>query len=270
MPLAEPSVIASASALDPPVFKELPVRRAGRKFGAAFVFRDDMGQPLLSHILGLGPQGQLRSRDVYRKIGQTPSLDLSPHGPRPRMCHALTDLGPGGLLLTGGRTSPAGGLQDAFLFRKETNEWVKTHHLPAPVYRHSAVRLGDSCLTLLVGGKTGAAQLFDRILLRHPGRGWVECQVSSAFRPTPVFGAVLICTGRGGDQNNTEPGRVVFCGVLCGGMVGDGRITDQVVRWQLDVTDLLVCSVPCRSRWGDANRVASILSSGSIPSREPI
>ena len=199
-----------------------------------------MGKPLLAHILGQGPQGPLRSCDIYKETGQASSLRLTPRGPRPRMCHAITDLGPGGYLLTGGRMSPADGLQDSWLFRKDANEWARTHDLPSPIYRHSTVRLGDSYLTLLAGGKTGVSQLSDKILLRHPVRGWVACAVSSPFRPIPVFGAVLVCTGQSGGNDSDGRGRIVFQGLLCGGMMGDGTVARQVVQWQLDVTDLEV------------------------------
>lgn len=68
-----------------------------------------------------------------------------------RMCHTLTCLTTGDLLLIGGRTSPSKPLYDCWVFSTENEKWEKVHDLPEPRYRHCTVALPNG-KALVYGG----------------------------------------------------------------------------------------------------------------------
>lgn len=68
-----------------------------------------------------------------------------------RMCHTLTSLANGDVLLIGGRLNPSNPLNDCWLYCAGAKVWKRVHDLPEPRYRHCAVRVGNDKV-LVYGG----------------------------------------------------------------------------------------------------------------------
>ncbi|TLS23484.1 uncharacterized protein PpBr36_06263 [Pyricularia pennisetigena] len=201
-----------------------------RRFGTAMVISDVLGQSHIANVLGTGTNLRLRSLDLYSPLGSNEDAGLSKcSGPAGRLCHAFTDTGDNGYLLSGGRASPTAPMDGCWVFDKGVKDWRRTHDLPVGLYRHTAVRLGHSSLALTFGGKTGASKVFDGYLLYHPQKGWVRCKVKGDIIPCPVFGAVAFCS------KGTTRRSPLFRGVLAGGITEEGVITDQILRWEVEV-----------------------------------
>ncbi|KAI6345074.1 hypothetical protein MCOR14_008554, partial [Pyricularia oryzae] len=200
-----------------------------RRFGTAMVARDVLGQIHIANVLGTGTNVRLRSLDLYSPLGSNEDAGLLKcSGPASRLCHAMTDIGNSGFLLSGGRASPTAPLDGCWVFEKGVNDWRRTHDLPVPLYRHTTVRLGHSSLALVFGGKIGGSKVFDGYLLYHHQKGWIRCKVKGDVAPSPVFGAVAFCS------KGAAGGSLLFRGVLAGGMAEEGVITDQILRWELE------------------------------------
>jgi hypothetical protein len=217
-------------------FDPCPGQRGQRRFAAAMQLSSDRPkeQPVLLNVLGLGIKTRLQSCDLF-SYGVEPGSEATfafrgGIGPAARMCHSLTDLGSVGVLLAGGRGSPSTPVKDCWLFDRNLRAWRRTDDLPVPLYRHSVVALGESGMALLVGGR-GEKDLFEGALLYHPEAGWVDCQVAGE-RPEATYGAVLACVGA------SRAG--YFAGIYTGG-IKDGLIADQLLRWELDISDVKVC-----------------------------
>lgn len=209
--------------------------RGQRRFGAPMSFRDSMGQQIMANTFGLGTNSRLRSYDLYGKGTTLQDIEGSHPGPSGRMCHAITDLGDHGCLLSGGRASPASALRDCWLFNRQARIWVKSEDLPLPLYRHAITRLGHASMALLVGGKTGSSSIFSGCLIYRPGSGWVECKISgSAYRPT--FGATLVSINEvrvKSGEGSSHTAVAQFEGILAGGMLHDGTISKRTMYWDL-------------------------------------
>lgn len=214
-------------------FDECPGTRGQRRFAAACELPGEDGKSsAVLNVLGLGTKSRLQSCDVFSsgapESGASPAFREG--GPTTRMCHSLADLGNDGVLLAGGRGSPSSPLKDCWLFDKSAKAWTRTHDLPTPLYRHSVAALGESGLALLAGGR-GKAEAFEGCLLYSPEAGWVECELLGD-KPAAVYGAVLSCVG----------GRAagVFSGIYAGGLA-HGLISDQILFWEADISDIKVC-----------------------------
>lgn len=219
-------------------FSEQQGAQGPRRFGGAMTSTDVLGRHLIADVLGMGSNGRLRSIDLYTPDGETQGPILrAVSGPSGRVCHSLTDLGEHSALLVGGRTSPSRPMADSWVFDKAARSWRRlrgTHELPVPLYRHMAVRLGYSSMVLVFGGKSGPSAIFDGYLLYHPDRGWTRCCVAGSPIPIPVFGAFAFCSSR------VPRGSTKFSGVYAGGIGQGGTIQDQVLLWELDVSDTTV------------------------------
>lgn len=201
-----------------------------RRFAAPMKLNNQLGQEFVANVFGLGNTSRLRSLDLYGP--NTADLELKPIGPSSRMCHSIVDLGEHGNILIGGRGSPSAPIKDCWIFDKSHKIWEKKEDLPTPLYRQAAVRLGQSSLALIIGGKTGPLSVSDRCLLYVPEFGWTECEVEGQ-RHIPVSGAIMVST------DSTPPrSSVVFEGILVGGLLEDGTIAKQTLRWQLSASDL--------------------------------
>ncbi len=226
-------------------YREHQHSKGRRRFGAPLEAKDVLGQRLLVNLLGVGPQGRLASCDIYREVDQTPAstdLSLDSAGPGPRICHTVTDLGNAGYLLVGGRQSPSNALQDSWILQRDMSRWSRGRDLPGPLYRHAIARLGGSSLALLGGGKSTPCSISGEFFVYHPQRGWLAC-LAGPSRPTPVFGAILSCSG----TEASSP--TVFVGILAGGIGSDGLVASQVLRWRLDVSQIEVrCLVSVEGR----------------------
>lgn len=78
---------------------------------------------------------------------------LSELGPGARMCHTLTDLQDGTLLLVGGRTRPCVLLDDIWTFTESDKTWHRVGEFPLGVARHSAVTFGPGQALVFAQGK---------------------------------------------------------------------------------------------------------------------
>jgi tRNA wybutosine-synthesizing protein 4 len=214
-----------------PVYQEVLSQNGLRRFGAATAVDSVVGETIVVNVMGLGTISRLSSCDLYVKSEPYENFTIQGFGPASRMCHTLTDIGSSRAVLIGGRTSPSNPLRDCWIFQKGSNHWERTHELPVALYRHSATRLGTSSLLLVVGGKTSSSELSKSWFLFHPNRGWITCTVSGTSYEA-VFGANLVFTGSRSSK--------IYEGLLAGGISGDGIITDQVLEWTLDLTDLQV------------------------------
>ncbi|KAH6847965.1 hypothetical protein B0I37DRAFT_431903 [Chaetomium sp. MPI-CAGE-AT-0009] len=213
-------------------FDECPGVRGQRRFAAAMRLsrdeRDETAQSVLN-VLGLGTKSRLQSCDLFRlgTFEDEEAITFHEGGPTTRMCHSLTDLGGGEVLLAGGRGSPSAPLADCWLFNKDTKTWKQTHGLPIALYRHSVAPLGRSGTALLIGGR-GATEAFGGCLLYHPVAGWVNCEIVGE-KPASVYGAVL--SSRGDSPTG------IFSGVYAGGLK-DALVSDQILSWEADVSDI--------------------------------
>lgn len=199
-----------------------------RRFGDVLAMKDPTGGTSAVHLMGMGTTGRAESCDIYSLDGQREMPLVPITGPIPRMCHSLTDLGEYGVLLVGGRTSPANALSDCWIFSQgHSSQWRPTSSLPVPLFRHSIVRLRGSSLALVVGGKTGPSTISENCYVYHAIKGWLKCTIIGEA-PEPVFGAVLC----------NSPARLtpdgLFTGILAGGIGPCGRISSNKYIWQLN------------------------------------
>lgn len=192
---------------------------------------DVLGNEVIFNCFGLGNNNRLSSYDVYARGGRSCNMYIPPRGgPSSRMCFQVTELTFGNLL-TGGRTSPAKGMADCWLFKKDSRAWERTFDLPIPLYRHSACRLTGSSLVLVLGGRSGATGISDLIIVYNPEKGWETCSIAGSVQPKLVFGAILTCCGRVSGPNT------VFYGFLAGGSTSDGVIDSRILAWSLSFDD---------------------------------
>lgn len=207
-----------------------------RRFGAPMTLQAELGNQLFANVFGLGTNNRLASCDLYSLNSPAVGIKMHPMGPHSRVCHSLVDLGYFGSLLTGGRSSPSSAMRDCWHYSKEKNEWSRTDDLPVPLYRHSTARLGQSGMTLLIGGKTDSSTVFSGCLLHKPGSGWIECSISGSVYK-PVFGAVLVSFRRHRTlQDDHDSPSVFFDGIVVGGLLEDGTIARQFLRWSLNLS----------------------------------
>lgn len=191
-----------------------------------------MGRKFAANMMWTGTAGRADTYDVYSLGRHSDAPKLLSTGPLPRMCCTVTDLGDSGVLLAGGRGSPANALSDCWLFHKGAGcRWQSTWSLPVVLFRHGAVRLAGSSLALVMGGKTAASRMSDDCFVFDPERGWLRCRVAGA-RPRPTFGAVVCCSSQ-----STSNADGIFHGLLAGGMGQDGRIVGEKHSWRLDMTE---------------------------------
>ncbi|KAI1300753.1 leucine carboxyl methyltransferase [Xylaria venustula] len=208
--------------------------RGRRRFGATVRMRDELGEQIFANTLGLGTNNRLNSCDLYSFDSAAPEIKINPFGPSSRLCHSVVDLGSFGSLLAGGRASPSAAFRDCWHFSIEQNKWSPTDDLPVPLYRHSMSQLGHSGMVLLLGGRSNSSTIFTGCLIHRPGSGWIECDVSGPYQP--VFGAILVSfkTHRVTKDKSESP-TVYFDGILAGGLLEDGTISRQLLRWSLEM-----------------------------------
>ncbi|KAI0595774.1 leucine carboxyl methyltransferase [Biscogniauxia sp. FL1348] len=238
--------------------------RGQRRFGAVMELKTPLGDHLLGNTFGLGTNNRLRSIDLYSRDARVQDLKINMTGPSSRVCHGIADLGCFGSLLVGGRTSPAAALRDCWHFSNESHLWSRVDDLPIPLYRHALTQLGCSNMALLVGGKSDSFNIFDGCLVYQPGSGWTKCEVSG-IHYQPVFGAMLVsfkelfCSPQ--CEGSVEQG-VSFRGILMGGLLQDGVVAKQVLRWNLQLPtngipnisfEPLLSSVPSNGGQNDMN-----------------
>lgn len=199
-----------------------------RRNAGAMTVPDVFGNSSIINCFGLGNNNRLSSYDVHSRGGLHSDLNIQPKGgPSGRVCFQLTDLGNRGVLLTGGRSSPAKAMSDCWLFKRDSLAWERTFDLPVPLYRHSACKLTGSSLVLVLGGRSGATGASDLVFVYNPEKGWLQCNTQGPTRHKFAFGATLICTSR---EAGLQP---VFNGFLAGGLSSDGVVDKRVLAWNL-------------------------------------
>ncbi|KAH9898611.1 LCM-domain-containing protein [Xylariomycetidae sp. FL2044] len=215
-----------------------------RRLGAPMKLTNHLGQQYLAHTFGLGASNRLRSYDLYDfETGfggsQMKDIKVQPAGPGNRMCHTLVDLGLFGNHLIGGRTSPSTALRDCWLYT-DVSSWTRVEDLPLPLFRHAATRLGRTNMTMVIGGKSDSTRVFGGCLLHQPGLGWTECKMTG-LKYKPVFGAMLVSLRgpypkRSFKNSGLAADGVQFRGILAGGLLEDGTVAKQILRWNLVLT----------------------------------
>ena len=223
-----------------------------RRFGALVTISpDDLG-----HHGGLGPQSRNGTMDIYGFHAQAPPTPPDAVGIEPRMCHTISALDNGSLLV-GGRTSPEHALRDCWLLQEA--RWQRVDDLPISLYRHCAtqVTLESGCQAVLVyGGKTGDSHVSSCWLLWRASFGWVQVTVQDK-ELTPRFGAAIVSIGSAS-------------GILLGGMTADGTILDDLWEWTLNGEDTIpnIELTKARTSWlGTPNvmgRMGACLTRSSI------
>lgn len=96
-----------------------------------------------------GGMWQTRNDDLLELIGSSFSAAEVQEKPEARMCHSLTSLQDGRLLLVGGRTRPGTVLNDVWLFAEAKKEWQQVATLDQfDLSRHRAVSMGPGSVLL--------------------------------------------------------------------------------------------------------------------------
>ncbi|KAI0485378.1 leucine carboxyl methyltransferase [Xylaria cf. heliscus] len=218
------------------LFHACPGTHGKRRFGAALRTRDELGQEVFANTFGLGTNTRLKSSDLYSFESSTLGIIMGSVGPSSRVCHAIIDLNSFGSLLIGGRTSPTTALRDCWHFSTEQNNWLPADDLPAPLYRHGVAQLGRSKMTILIGGRSDSSTVFAGCLIHRPGSGWKECSISgSAYRP--VYGAMVVSFRKHQLINDNSGSPVMhFEGIIVGGLLEDGTVARQLLRWSLKLS----------------------------------
>ncbi|KAI8624607.1 leucine carboxyl methyltransferase [Xylariaceae sp. FL1651] len=204
-----------------------------RRFGSAVKMQNRLGEQIFANTFGLGTNNRLQSCDLHAFKLPALEMNMHPFGPGSRLCHAIVDLGYYGSILVGGRASPTTALRDCWHFSTEQNKWSPTDNLPVPLYRQAMTRLGQSNMVLLIGGKSDSSALFTGCLLYKPGSGWTQCSISSSVY-RPVFGAMLVSFKEHSFIDyDTDSISIQFKGILAGGLLDDGTVSNQLLRWSL-------------------------------------
>ena len=223
-----------------------------RRFGALITMSSDA----LGHHGGLGPQSRIGTMEIYGFHAQTPPIPSDAVGIEPRMCHTISALDIGSLLV-GGRTSPEHALRDCWLLREA--RWERADDLPISLYRHCATQVtfeSGRQAVLVYGGKTGDSHVSACWLLWRASFGWVRVTVQDKGL-TPRFGAAMVSIGSAS-------------GIILGGMTADGTILDDLWDWTLNGEDTIpsIDLSKARASWlGTPNGIGRM---GACLTRSPI
>lgn len=141
---------------------EVPIKAVQRKFSAGCRYDKNT---LLQH------GGLTTSRTSSSIFISASTVDpcIAPNPIESRVCHTLTRLDSGPLLLVGGRTSPRSALRDCWLLRNRS--WSRVQDLPEGRYRHSCVNIGGDRVLLFGGVEEGKGASW---LLWAENEGWKE------------------------------------------------------------------------------------------------
>lgn len=198
-----------------------------RRFGASTIVQDALQHNFGLHMMGLGCNAREDSLDIYALDGKSTPPALPVTGPSPRMCFTVTDIGSYGILLVGGRASPASAFSDCWILSKDGDRsWKSTWKLPVALYRHSAMRLPGTSLVLVAGGKTGPSQISGDYFIFNPEQGWIQCQLVGDA-PKSTFGSILC-------SSPALKGKLA--GIVCGGIEQTGLVVEEKYEWTIDMT----------------------------------
>ncbi|TGO32244.1 hypothetical protein BHYA_0336g00050 [Botrytis hyacinthi] len=214
------------------LYSEYPKAQGQRRFAAPLSLKSEKkGQDLIGNFSGMGLNTRVSSCDVYSTdVHGFSSFDYqgSHSWPSSRMCHTITEIGDGGSLLVGGRTSPDNSIVDCWVYHKWLNSWERVDDLPQPRYRHSAVHLGNGYV-MVIGGKSTSRTLVDDVMIWSRQGGWVKCSAGSNERPSPTIGSSLVIYPK--VLPSDSPGSSF--GVIAGGIAEDGLVQEEVWEWNI-------------------------------------
>ncbi|KAF3932308.1 hypothetical protein ABW19_dt0206975 [Dactylella cylindrospora] len=150
---------------------------------------------------------------VDATLGETPSQ---------RVCHTLTAIGSGKVLLVGGRGSPNSALKDCWMY--SATEWKRVQDMPSSRYRHSAVcmSIGEEIGVMVFGGRGSNNIVYDNWLFWSETKGWQEIPSSSISQPEARFSAPIVWL----------PGS--NRGLLCGGFSQTVDVLSDTWSWSLE------------------------------------
>jgi tRNA wybutosine-synthesizing protein 4 len=203
-----------------------------RRFGAACALNSNT----LMVQGGQSVQHRLSSVDVLTRPGSDTRMEYLPAAAR--MCHTMTAINGGDILLVGGRTSPNRPMADCW-FSKD-GYWIRTQDIEPARFRHNATRIviptpgHNTDAVLVFGGKTGGGDLLEDWKLWTPMFGWQDVTVSG-HRPAARFGSTFCSMG---DAQ----------GLLLGGVGSDGVILEDIWEWKLVAHPKLELQLTDRTR----------------------
>ncbi|KAK9473057.1 uncharacterized protein V1510DRAFT_364432 [Dipodascopsis tothii] len=218
-PAPVPAPAATTTLVATPVADaRTPVLR--RRFAAAAAVGTDFAVSA-----GLGATTRLGSTAL---VARAPNHTLKPAGsPPPRMCHSLTALPGGRLLLAGGRTSPGRPAADCAVY---DDGWRLAAPLPGSRFRHGAAALPDGRVVVFGGTKAAGEPAW--LLYTPETDAWtpLECAAELGERASPTFAWA-------GDR-----------GVLLGGFDPFGGLYTDAYTWTIDGTSVVLDIQPAPPR----------------------
>ena len=182
-----------------------------RRFGAAAA----VGPDSLVFQGGQGPTSRLGTSLCITHSDD--DIGLRGEGPGVRMCHTMTTLPNGKVLLVGGRTSPDKPMKDAWLF--DAGAWARVDDIPVARFRHVATAV-DGDRILVYGGRGEGRKVLEDWLLWSEDRGWRTIQAVGSAMPAPRFSSGICWTDR-------------KYGALGGGLGAHGEVLDDMWRLEL-------------------------------------
>lgn len=154
-----------------------------------------------------GGLAQTRTNQVlsydYSTGQMTPLETINP--PSARMCHTLTPIANGQLLMVGGRGRPHQTFTD--VYKLTDNAWVQMKSLPNGRSRHSAVSVANGKYVLICGDGDGCEKDDVFQMYNVEQNTWISLQQEHEAIP-PVSSSSIVMTGE-------------YTGVIYGGMIED-------------------------------------------------
>ncbi|KAF8537456.1 hypothetical protein BDD12DRAFT_931378 [Trichophaea hybrida] len=202
-----------------------------RRFGAAA----SIGWDSLVYQGGQGQTARLGTSLCITHSGEGIGL-AKRNGPGARVCHTMTALPNGKVLLVGGRTSPDKPLKDSWLL--DAGVWKKVDDIPSARYRHSATVVPSDRI-LVYGGRGENRSTLGDWLLWSEDRGWRALPALGASLPSPRFSSGLCWTDH-------------EFGVIGGGLDAKGDVLDDIWRLELH-EDPMTGNETLRAFWSMVN-----------------
>lgn len=209
-----------------------------RRFAAALPIKSsNSALSLICNFAGMGLATRTNSYDVFAKdnLGDATSPSTTSDTPQSRMCHTITALGDTESLLVGGRTSPAKGLVDCWLYDKSLDVWERVDDLPQARYRHGAVHLGFGRV-LVSSGRQDSQNIAEEYLIWSRRTGWISCSPGIGETPVATYGGTIILS----DEQAAFPLLEPRHGMVIGGLTGDGLIQQSCWQWEVQGIDTQV------------------------------
>ncbi|KAH8158149.1 hypothetical protein CIB48_g10098 [Xylaria polymorpha] len=189
-----------------------------RRFGATLQTRNELGETVFINTFGLGTNIRLKSCDLYSFESLAPGIRICSVGPSSRVCHSIVDLGSFGSLLVGGEGISNISTARLLAFQHRTKQVVAYRRSPNTVI---PTRDGTTRTIQNVHFNRRQSQLFDglRRMPYTPTWFWLDGVQESRLV-----------------DDNSEPPTMHFEGILAGGLLEDGTVARQLLRWSLKLS----------------------------------